>query len=148
MTEPTVGELLDDVRRLKLQARADRHAYAAPLLLFAVLILLAPLSYPPGFDRASPQSVTRYWAASVIGGFLATIWWYRYRGTRAGLMTAISGYSTAAVIGGLGVGVGLPLPAVLGQAASPSFYSAPWITLPAIVVPRSPRSPCAGGVRR
>jgi hypothetical protein len=113
-----------------------------------VLILLAPLSYPPGFDRASPQSVTRYWAASVIGGFLATIWWYRYRGTRAGLMTAISGYSTAAVIGGLGVGVGLPLPAVLGQAASPSFYSAPWITLPAIVVPRSPRSPCAGGVRR
>jgi hypothetical protein len=69
----------------------------------------------------------------VIGGFLATTWWYRYRGTRAGLMTAISGYSTAAVIGGLGVGVGLPLLAVLGQAASLSFYSAPWITLPAIV---------------
>jgi hypothetical protein len=132
VTEPTAGELLDDVRRLKLQARADRHAYAAPLLLFGVLILLAPLSYPSEFNRASPSTVTVYWAASVIGGFLATIWWYRYRGTRAGLMTAISGYSTAAVIGGLGVGVGLPSLAALGQAASLSFYSTPWITLPAL----------------
>ncbi|OXM74844.1 hypothetical protein [Amycolatopsis sp. KNN50.9b] len=38
--------------RLRARARADRHAYVPPLILFAVLVLLAPLgtaARPPLF---------------------------------------------------------------------------------------------------
>jgi hypothetical protein len=41
------GDLLTDLRSLRRRTRNDRHGYAFTLLLFGVLILLAPLLYVP-----------------------------------------------------------------------------------------------------
>src|ERR687888_2040243 len=45
MTETTPAELLADVQTLRRRTRRDRRASAFPLLLFGLLILLAPLCY-------------------------------------------------------------------------------------------------------
>jgi hypothetical protein len=139
MTEPTAEDLLADVRRLKKRARADRHAYAAPLLLFGVLIALAPLSYARDNSLGQPLA-TLYWVASVAFGVRATVWWYHHRGAKGGLVTATTGYSIASIAAGVGLGIVLPLLLLAGDVISVSFYSTPEVTVPALVITTSAAS--------
>jgi len=125
MSEPT--DLLTDLRSLRRRTRNDRHGYAFTLLLFGVLILLAPLLYTaspdpdfsadgfdakvsgsnplvqifrttPGFtDPAHPTLIAWYWLAVLVVGFGATAWWYRRRAARVGVETDIRGLLVAGV---------------------------------------------------
>jgi hypothetical protein len=130
MSEAT--ELLTDLRELRRRARNDRHGYAFTLLLFGVLILLAPLLYAPsvesgisvdGFDPkvsgsnplvqifrtttgfadpAHPTLVAWYWLVVLVVGFGATAWWYRRRAARVGVETDTRGLLVAGAIAFVG----------------------------------------------
>ena len=93
------GTLLADLARLRRQARAARHAYWFPLILFGLLTCgAAPLyvaaAAPPAPSGAyaahlgpillggSPAGgngryIGWYWAAALAGGYLLTVIWYR-----------------------------------------------------------------------
>jgi hypothetical protein len=51
-----------------------------------------------------------YWLVALIGGYLLSLGWYRWRGARVGLQTPTRAYLTAGIVGTL---VGLVLPIVL-----------------------------------
>jgi hypothetical protein len=97
------AELLEEMAALRRRARADRHGYWFPLILFGVLTLAAaPLYVAPelpgpvydGYGKLVPGPVYgfqprtggigRYWLAALIVGGLLTVWWYRRRGRRIG----------------------------------------------------------------
>jgi hypothetical protein len=119
--------LLADLRKLRARARLDRQAHAFPLLLFGMLILAAPLLYTPaaepdysidgwdprvvegsnllvrvfrttaGNDPAHPTLVAWYWLLVLVGGFGATLWWYRRRAAQVGVETDTRALIIAAV---------------------------------------------------
>jgi hypothetical protein len=118
--------LLSDLRKLRTRARLDRQAHAFPLLLFGALILAAPLLYTPAAepeyshegwdprveggnllervfrttalnDPAHPTLIAWYWLLVLVGGFGATLWWYRRRATRVGVGTDTKGLVIATV---------------------------------------------------
>lgn len=119
-------DLLTDLRKLRTRARVDRRAHAFPLLLFGVLILAAPLLYTrapePDYsldgwdprvegsnilvrifrttalsDPAHPTLIAWYWLLVLVGGFGATLWWYRHRAVRVGVETDTRALVIAAV---------------------------------------------------
>ncbi|GAB3450503.1 hypothetical protein [Actinophytocola sediminis] len=127
--------LLADMRSLRARVRVDRQAHAMPLLLFGALILVAPVLYFPavdlgdtadmydpkvagdnplvqifrttaGPDPAYPTLVAWYWLLVLVGGFAATIWWYRLRGHRVGVETDTRGLVAAVISGFVGFFLG------------------------------------------
>jgi hypothetical protein len=113
-------ELLAEMKALRRQARAARHAYWFPLVLFGLLTCASIPFYvqpafrqdPPGsgiFVRASvvrgpslpflggfPGQVQNYlayyWIAALLVGLLATQLWYWWHARRVGLATPARGY--------------------------------------------------------
>lgn len=122
--------LLAGVAALRRDVRRDRHAYWLPLVLFGVLALAsAPLYVDPlgpdvlragngsgvltalgGDLLAHSAAIGWFWLAALIGGYLASLWWYRRHALRVGLETPTRAYRKAGVIGVL---VGLALGPVL-----------------------------------
>jgi hypothetical protein len=110
--------LLGDLALLRRRARADRHGYWSPLLLFGVLALAASPLYlaaarapvTPGMGVYSAVRNTGpvllsgpphgpdgfylgwYWAGALVAGYLSTVLWYRHRARRAGVRTPVRGY--------------------------------------------------------
>jgi hypothetical protein len=140
MADVTAARLLDELDRLKRQARADRHAYVPPLVLFGVLVLLAPLwSYggPPRFGAAgiwfgTPAEL--YWLIAVVGGFLATACWYLVHGAQHGVRTPIRGYLAIGFVGVVAISFGLPVVNSFAYRVSRSPYTAPSVTVPVALV--------------
>lgn len=103
-----------DLVELRRRARADRHAYAFPLLFFGIASLLSVPLYAP--SSPAPHRVVRvpeynplsvlgahpevrhplllglFWLVVLVVGALATVWWYRRRGKRVGIETSTRGY--------------------------------------------------------
>jgi len=122
--------LLADVAALRRTARRDRHAYGLPLTMFGLLALAsAPLyvdTLGPDVLRAAQEGpalaslggdllrhsvgIGWFWLVALIGGFLASLWWYRRHAVRAGVQTSTRAYAKVGVIGVLG---GLALGPVL-----------------------------------
>ena len=151
---PQATELLDNLRSLRTRVRADRHAYAFPLFLFAGLILLAPLTYvsspydpdegyyvgqgpfpqfaPIHGNVTYPGLIDWYWVLTIVGGMAATSWWYRRRAQRLGIETdiRIPFVATGAVLAGILLWQPLleELAANVGRGIN--LYSAPWLNLP------------------
>jgi hypothetical protein len=118
--------LLAGVAALRRDVRRERHAYWLPLVLFGALALASVPLYvdPLGPDvlRAGDDSgglaalggnllahsaaIGWFWLAALIGGHLASVWWYRRHAQRVGLRTPTRAYLKAGVIGVL---VGLAL---------------------------------------
>lgn len=118
-------ELLDDLGALRRRARQDQRGYWLPLLLFGLLILIAPLLYraaqfPPGggpfvittprignvvLDNgqpvfpllSDPNVVWGYWMAVLVVGVLVTFGWYRLRAARAGVQPHVGVYLAIAL---------------------------------------------------
>ncbi|MCW2501827.1 MAG: hypothetical protein JWO79_111 [Actinomycetia bacterium] len=134
---PTPAELLCEVAALRRRARAQRHAYWFPLVLFGLISALAAPLYiqPPrgpdgadattgsaglarvlgGDDQATAEPRLIYWLVALSAGFAATVWWYRRHAQRAGVQTPTRGY----VIAGLASGaVVISLPYWLGLAST------------------------------
>jgi hypothetical protein len=157
MTEVTAEELLDDVRTLRTRARRDRRASAFPLLLFGVLILVAPLCYVPldlppellnqvtiqssgPFPLFDPRPmllnyrelVGWYWFLTIVLGFAATAWWYRKRAMRIGIEIDSRGYLVAAGASLAGFLVGVPLLEFLVTPHN-TLYSTPEVNLPILI---------------
>ena len=109
------GHLLQEMRVLRRRARAARHAYWFPLLLFGVLTCASvPFCIHPGVPSGQagqaawpgPQLpmlgghpgflVQRYlgyyWLAALLCGLLLTLLWYRRNARRVGLQTPARGY--------------------------------------------------------
>jgi hypothetical protein len=115
--------MLTELGELRSRTRADRHAFALPLLVFGALILIAPLLYSTGDgfpgtladffavqsgpDLANPNLLAWYWLATIAGGVGLTVWWYRRQGERTGVETgtraAVIAVAGAAVLLALGV---------------------------------------------
>jgi hypothetical protein len=137
--------LLGELRELRDRTRADRHAYALPLLLFGALILAAPLLYAPGggaytaqgtlarffgiqygMDKANPNLIAWYWLATIAVGVMATAWWYRRRAQRIGVATDARGVmiSAVAALAGFVTGANLLL-SLTSSDTGGSLYSNP-----------------------
>jgi hypothetical protein len=131
MSDTTPAELLTEMSALRRRARADRHGYWLPLLLFGVLIVAAAPLYvetwrlSDGDVVAGPNDIPagelysvenggqagRYWLAALIFGGLLTVWWYRWRGRRIGPQGAgaVAVGSAALAVAGAAVLGFLPL---------------------------------------
>lgn len=120
-------ELLGEMRALRRQARAARHAYWFPLVLFGLLTCASVPFYiqpppPQGsggvvvygngpslpFLGGSPalvdSYVALYWVAALVGGLVLTQLWYWWHARRIGLQTPARGYLiTTAVLAVLAV---------------------------------------------
>ncbi|MEA5367072.1 hypothetical protein VA596_46600 [Amycolatopsis sp., V23-08] len=140
MTDLPPAVLLDEMARLKTRTRADRHAYVPPLLLFGVLVLLAPLWPSAGPARFGAGIVwfgtplERYWLVAVVGGFLATACWYLYRGTRHGVRTPIRGYLAIGFVGVVAISFGLPVVESFAYRVERSPYAEPSFAVPVMVI--------------
>jgi hypothetical protein len=111
--------LLGEMRALRRQARAARHAYWFPLVLFGILICASvpfylhrtnfagPAGYPVGMGTGAPlllvlggasavvttqDDLGYYWLAALLAGLLLTLLWYRRNARRVGLATPALGY--------------------------------------------------------
>ncbi|MGC4745047.1 hypothetical protein ACLQ28_05215 [Micromonospora sp. DT201] len=129
-SKDTPGELLASVTALQRRTRAARHAYWLPLLLFGLLMAMAAPLYVESVEsptlRATQDNPALtglggdflersaalgwYWLAALIGGYLLSLWWYRWHGLRVGVQTSARPYVIAGIVGTL---VGLVLPIVL-----------------------------------
>ena len=113
-------ELIGEMRSLRHRARARRHAYWFPLVLFGLLIAASAPFYIRRAGPAAPRSgeavvsgrpvlpmlggfrglladrgLAWYWLAALLGGLLLTLLWYRWRGSRAGVRTPAGGHVLA-----------------------------------------------------
>ena len=135
----TAHDLLDEMTRLKIRTRADRHAYVPPLLLFGALVLLAPLAYASVAPRFSVLGVSYgqpselYWLFAVLGGFVATAAWYLYRGNRRGVRTPIRAYLAIGIVGVPAILLGLPVISSFPYRMSRSPYADPTFTVPVLL---------------
>jgi hypothetical protein len=118
--------LLDEMRKLRRDARSARHAYWFPLVLFSLLTFAAvPFYVPPNVPQgaAGVQQVAGgssvpllsgapgflvqnylgdYWLVALFGGLALTLAWYRRHARRVGLRSPSRGYViTVAVLTGL-----------------------------------------------
>ncbi len=130
------ADLLQDVRKLRADARSARHAYWFPLVLFGLLTVAAMPFYllptiPTGwrveiFRHGAPvlpllgggsfsaqPGLQYYWLAALVGGLLLTLLWYRQHAHRVGLRTPARPYVITFVVL-LVVSVVLPLVAMTG----------------------------------
>jgi hypothetical protein len=135
------AELLAAMKALRRRARAARHAYWFPLVLFGLLTCASvPFYVLPGHQagetgasQAGPPlpilggfpgiTVHRYlgyyWLAALLGGLLLTLLWYRRSARRVGLATPARGYiMTTAVLTVLALVIPL-----LSQVRSPHWLS-------------------------
>ena len=103
--------LLGEVSRLRRQARATRHAYWFPLVLFGLLTCASV----PFYVQPTPQGaffargpffpvlggirgqgwrdyLAYYWLGALVVGLVATGLWYRRHGRKVGLVTPSRGY--------------------------------------------------------
>ena len=107
-------DLLGEMKALRRRARAARHAYWFPLVLFGLLTCAAAPFYlqpalPSGSGTAAQPGPTLpilggftgfttqrflgwYWLAALLGGLLLTLLWYRRNALRVGLQTPARGY--------------------------------------------------------
>ncbi len=111
------GELLSDLARLRRQARAARHAYWFPLVLFGLLICAAaplyvaanaqpagmtvsirPVTVLGGWPGLGSTALAWYWAAALTGGYLVTVLWYWLHARRAGLRTPWRAYLVTGIV--------------------------------------------------
>jgi hypothetical protein len=140
MTDIPPADLLDEMTRLRTRTRTDRNAYVPPVLLFGVLVLLAPLwSYggPARFNAAGVwfgDPLELYWLVAVVGGFLATACWYLYRGTRRGVRTPIRAYLAIGFIGVVAISFGLPVAGSFAYRVERFPYTPASFTVPVIVI--------------
>lgn len=118
------GALLDDMDALRRRARADRHAYWFPLLVFGLATVAAAplyvrLEYGPMVTHedgttvyypSTDQRVGQYWMIVLLGGALLTAWWYRRRGRRTGIEGRVGPALVAATLVTLGYVVVTLLP--------------------------------------
>lgn len=129
-SEDTPGELLASVAALRRRTRAARQAYWFPLLLFGLLMAMAAPLYvesvaPPDLRATNDNPALTglggdflersaalgwYWLVALIGGYLLSVWWYRWHGERVGVQTPTRAYVIAGIVGTL---VGLVLPIAL-----------------------------------
>ncbi|HEY2237813.1 MAG TPA: hypothetical protein VGI21_03435 [Streptosporangiaceae bacterium] len=137
------ADLLGEMRVLRRRARAARHAYWFPLVLFGVLTCASvpfylQLNRPAGAGTGAavpgPQlpflggafagsavqhDLGYYWLAALLGGLLLTLLWYRRNARRVGLQTPARGYViTVAVLTALALVVPL-----LSRVRSPHWLS-------------------------
>jgi hypothetical protein len=110
-------DLLSDMKALRRRARAARHAYWFPLVLFGVLTCAAAPFYLQPSLPSSTGAVTQpspalpilggfltqrypgwYWLAALLGGLLLTLLWYRRNALRVGLQTPARGYVVTVAI--------------------------------------------------
>jgi hypothetical protein len=112
---PDGADLLGEMKVLRRRARAARHAYWFPLVLFGVLTCASVPFYnqpdvPAGLTaRASGGApglpvlggysgflvhryLGYYWLAALLAGLLLTLLWYRRNAHRVGLQTPARGY--------------------------------------------------------
>jgi hypothetical protein len=112
------AELLGELAGLRRQARARRHAYWLPLLMFGLLIAAsAPLylqqmvvtgsvswSAPPAITQLSALGGLRsgyvpiYWLFALTGGYWLTYAWYRRHARQVGLVTPARGFLITGVV--------------------------------------------------
>lgn len=114
------ADLLGEMRALRRRARAARHAYWFPLVLFGLLTCAAvPFYILPGHQAGGaettqgapplpilggfPGLVTQrylgyYWLAALLAGLLLTLLWYRRNARRVGLQTPARGYVTTVAV--------------------------------------------------
>ncbi|WP_433314802.1 hypothetical protein ACQP0U_00510 [Micromonospora sp. CA-269861] len=147
----TPGELLASVTALQRRTRAARNAYWLPLLLFGLLTAVAaplyvesvePLAIRAGQDNPAltglggdflerAAALGWYWLAALIGGYLLSLWWYRWHGVRVGVETPARPYVVAGIVGTV---VGLVLPIVLRylllNTATVISNGTGWVTTP------------------
>lgn len=117
--------LLDEMRKLRSDARSARHAYWFPLVLFSLLTFLAvpfylPPRVPPGTSVGGAASsvpllsgapgllvqsyLGNFWLVALFGGLALTLAWYRRHARQVGMRTPSRGYViTMAVLTGLTV---------------------------------------------
>jgi hypothetical protein len=157
MTETSAEELLAGVRTLRTRTRCARRGSAFPLLLFGLLILLAPLCYAPidlppdlngpvyyldpgpfpmfrgiFLDVKYPGLVGWYWFLGIVVGFVATAWWYRKRGVHIGVEIDSRGYLVTAGAALAGFLIGVPLLEYFVQVRG-TLYSTPNVNLPIMI---------------
>ncbi|MGC4849241.1 hypothetical protein ACLQ3F_18515 [Micromonospora sp. DT15] len=126
----TPTELLASVAALQRRTRAARNAYWLPLLLFGLLTAVAAPLYVESVEPSALRvgednpaltglggdflersaALGWYWLAALIGGYLLSLWWYRWHGVRVGVQTPARPYVIAGIVGTM---VGLVLPIVL-----------------------------------
>jgi hypothetical protein len=116
------GALLDEMGRLRRRARADRHAYWFPLLVFGLVeagsapFYLIRLSCPGGNVCYSDSLAGRvrlgtwhttgsalYALLASLVGLGLTVWWYRWHARRHGVRTGTRGTVLAWTGASLGV---------------------------------------------
>jgi hypothetical protein len=117
---PEPQTVLSDLAALRRRARSARRAYWGPLVLFGLLTCAAaPLydSAPPMPRGIAEYTATAaaptvlggpgintspylgwYWLFALIGGYLLTMFWYRWHGRRAGVQTAARGYLVTGIV--------------------------------------------------
>ncbi len=109
------ADLLGEMTALRRRARAARHAYWFPLVLFGLLTCASvPFYIMPSIPARSTIGVIRrgrglsvlgglpgtvvqrylgyYWLAALLAGLLLTLLWYRRSARRVGLQTPARGY--------------------------------------------------------
>jgi len=115
-TEPGgQADLLSEMKVLRRRARAARHAYWFPLVLFGALTCASvPFYIQPADPAGSSAQATGgapdlpvlggfsgllvhrylgyYWLAALLAGLLLTLLWYRRNARRVGLQTPARGY--------------------------------------------------------
>jgi hypothetical protein len=120
--EPDAGpdQLLTELATLRRQARAARHAYWFPLVLFGLLTIgAAPLylvtaGLPAGIGAtvisarplilgglpisAGGFYLAWYWAVALVAGYLLTLLWYRRHARQAGIQTPARGYLITGIV--------------------------------------------------
>jgi hypothetical protein len=102
------AELAGELRALRGRARADRHAYWFPLVLFGLITCGAIPFYLQGTQAAqgapsrpalpmlggflAHRYLGYYWLVTLLAGLLLTLLWYRRNARRVGLQTPARGY--------------------------------------------------------
>jgi hypothetical protein len=142
-TEPSgQADLLDEMKVLRRRARAARHAYWFPLILFGVLTFASvPFYIQPNVPAGLAAQATGgapdlpvlggfsgflvhrylgyYWLAALLAGLLLTLLWYRWNARRVGLQTPARGY---VITGAVLTVLALVIPP-LSQVRSPHWLS-------------------------
>jgi hypothetical protein len=104
---PEQAGLLAEMRALRGRARAARHAYWFPLVVFGMLTCTSipfyiqpqgntgssgALPYLGGFSPFASHAVAYYWLSALVGGLVITQVWYLWHARRVGLQTPSSAY--------------------------------------------------------
>ncbi|HEY4854433.1 MAG TPA: hypothetical protein VII22_26910 [Streptosporangiaceae bacterium] len=122
---PEPGEVLRELAAVRRRTRSARHAYWFPLVLFGVLTCAAAPLYvsaatPPAGANAvmggaavvggaptvlggmpaggSGFYLGWYWLVALVGGYLLTLFWYRWHARRIGVETPARGYIATGVV--------------------------------------------------